>query len=244
VNRDLAEEIQAHIEEKAAELMEAGVPEREARERARREFGSPTLTAEASREVWSSKWLEQLAQDLRYGIRTLRRTPAFTAIAIVSLALGIGANTAVFSLVDAVLLKSLPVNDPGRLRILTWVRTDKVPVESHSGYGTIDAKTGQHVSGSFSYPAYQSFRKNVPQFSDLVAYASQEFTVTAHGTSEYAYGHFVSDNCFSAWARCLCSGGRSCRTTNCRASRALSCLRTVSGRSPSGSILTRSDAKS
>jgi len=79
LNRDLAEEIQGHIEEKIAELMEAGVPEREARERARREFGNPTLTAEASREVWSSKWLEQLTQDLRYGIRALSRTPAFTS---------------------------------------------------------------------------------------------------------------------------------------------------------------------
>jgi predicted permease len=197
LNRELAEEMHAHIDEKTSELIEEGVPENEARERARREFGNPTLLTETSREVWSWKWLEQLLQDLRYGIRTLRRAPVFTAISIFSLALGIGANTAVFSLVDAILIKALPVRDPGQLRILTWVRTDEVPVESHSGYTTLDAKTGQNVSGSFSYPAYRSFRKNVSQFSDLVAYASQEFTVTAHGTSEYAYGQFVSDNFFT-----------------------------------------------
>jgi hypothetical protein len=197
VNRDLAEEMQAHIEENASDLIERGIPANEAQQRARREFGNTTLLIETSREVWLWRWLEQLFQDLRYGVRTLRRAPVFTAIAILSLALGIGANTAVFSLVNTVLIKALPVRDPEQLRILTWVRTDKVPVNSHSGYTVPESKSGQQVSGSFSYAAYQSFRKNVSQFSDLVGYASQEFAVTAHGTTEYAFGHFVSDNYFT-----------------------------------------------
>ena len=196
-HRELAAEIQAHLDEKTAEFMENGMSETEAREKARREFGNPTLLTETSSEIWSSKWLEQFSQDVRYGLRAMRRAPAFAAIAILSLALGIGANTAVFSLADAVLIKSLPVRDPQQLRILTWVMADDVPMSMHSGYGILDEKTGQTVSGSFPYPAYQSFRKNVPQFSDLVGYANQEFTFTAHGTTEYAYGQFVSDNYFT-----------------------------------------------
>ncbi len=197
LSRELDEEVESHIQEKAAELIESGMTEEEVRQKARREFGNATLCRESSREVWGWTPLERLGQDVRYGLRLMRRSPGFTAIAVLSLALGIGANTAVFSLLDAVLLKSLPVRGPEQLRILTWVRSDKVPVRSHSGYGTLDATTGENVSGSFSYYAYRLFRANVPQFSDLVAFAANEFTVTVDMSSEYALGHFVSGNYFT-----------------------------------------------
>ena len=113
--RHPGDEISAHIEEKALELMESGVPEKEAWHRARREFGNATLVIESSREVWIRTWLAHFAQDLRYAFRTMAANRLFTLLAVLSLALAIGANTALYSFMDALLLRSLPVHDPESL---------------------------------------------------------------------------------------------------------------------------------
>ena len=194
---DFQREIQSHLQIEADELAEEGADPPEARHQARREFGNVTAAEERFYESGRWLWMEQLAQDLRYGLRMMRHSPGFMFIAVLSLALGIGANTAVFSLVDAVMLKSLPVRAPEELRILTWVRTDRAPINNHSGYGTRDPETGQNVSGSFSYPIYQALREQAPQFSDLVAFARNQFTVTVDGASDFANGHFVSGNYFT-----------------------------------------------
>jgi putative ABC transport system permease protein len=117
-DRELNEEIAAHIEEKAAELIESGVPETEARERARREFGNATLVAEKSREVWGRPSLDRFWQDVRYGFRLMLRNPGFTAVVILTLALGIGVNTAIFSVAHTVLFRPLPY--PSQERLL-WI---------------------------------------------------------------------------------------------------------------------------
>src|SRR5690349_24501024 len=107
---DLQREIQCHLD---LESEESGDPVA-----ARRAFGNVTSSAEATREAWGWAWLERLTQDVRYGARLMRKNPAFSAVAVLSLALGIGANTAIFSLIDALLWKLLPVRDPQALLFL------------------------------------------------------------------------------------------------------------------------------
>jgi predicted permease len=113
---ELREEIAHHIDERRRQLVEAGLDSREAGCEARRLFGNPTMIREATRDLWSFRWIDTLAQDVRFGARLLVRTPLVSAIAILSLALGIGAAVAVFTVADAVLFRPLPVRDPAGLR--------------------------------------------------------------------------------------------------------------------------------
>jgi predicted permease len=115
---EVERELQSDLELEEEEQREQGVPPAEARHAALRSFGNPTLISEQTRAVWSWNWLESLARDLRGSLRTLRRTPGFTVIAMMVMALGIGANVALFTVVRGVLLKPLPFHDPDRLVML------------------------------------------------------------------------------------------------------------------------------
>ena len=117
---ELREELQFHLAEEAGERQADGLSEDHARWAARRDLGNVTLLREDTRTWWSWMLLEQLAQDIRYGLRTMTANKTFSAMAILSLALGIGANTAIFSLIDSILLRSLPVPDPQSLVMLSW----------------------------------------------------------------------------------------------------------------------------
>src|SRR5690242_5075935 len=115
---DLERELRSDLELEEAEQQESGVSKDEAHYAALRAFGNPTLIREQTLAVWSWNWLESLARDLRFSLRTLRRTPGFSVIAILVMALGIGANVALFTVVRGVLLKPLPFDDPDRLVML------------------------------------------------------------------------------------------------------------------------------
>ena len=168
---DLREELQFHLDEEAEQHQVEGLAGDEALRAARRELGNTTMLQENTRAIWGMPgWtiVEQLVQDLRYAFRTMAVNRLFTALAVLSLALGIGANTAIFSFMDSILLRSLPVPDPGSLVILNWHAKatgdwrDSV-MQGMSGTTYDDPKTGT-TAGIFPYPASSFSEKTTPYF--------------------------------------------------------------------------------
>ena len=156
---ELREELQFHLEEEAEQRQAEGLAEEEARWAARRELGNLTLVQENTRAVWGWTILEQLGQDLRYAFRTMAANRLFTLLAVSSLALGIGANTAIYSFMDSILLRSLPVSDPESLVVLNWhakpTGRDSV-MHGMSGTTYDDPKTGT-TAGIFPFPGVRTF---------------------------------------------------------------------------------------
>ena len=138
-----------------------------------------------------------IRQDLRYAVRMLLRSRAFTAIAVLSLALGIGANTALFSLIDAVLLKTLPVTKPNELVLFNWFGGPR-GLRGESWRTLTDPATGMRTSTSFSYLTFERFRDNNDTLSDVFAFVSMwQLNVNIDGQPEVATGQFVSGGYYS-----------------------------------------------
>ena len=180
IHSDLSEDIQEHIDEKIEELVADGVSREEARHKARREFGNVTLVEEDSRKVWQWPSVEDFLTDIRYALRILRKAPAFTAVAILSLALGIGCNTAIFGLVNTVLLRPLPVKDPDRLVTLAF------------------QQRGGAFTPVFSYPDYRDIREQAAAaFSDILAYRVGLDGLSVNGQADRIMVHYVTGNYFT-----------------------------------------------
>jgi len=163
LENDLRRELQSHIDLEAEQQQESGASEDESHYAARRAFGNATLVAEDVRESWSLAWLEHFFRDLRYGARALRKSPGFTAVAVLTLALGIGANTAIFSAIDALMLRPLPFTASDQLvRIYSTQKGMFNTFANPDGPSALDVRDFAQRSRSFqNMVAYDTWRKNV-----------------------------------------------------------------------------------
>src|SRR4051812_25435490 len=176
-DNDLEDEIAFDLAADAEERVGAGVSPEEARLASRRDFGNAALIQEDIREAWGWAAFGRLGQDVRYGCRTFRKSPLFSAMAVLSLALGIGANTAIYSVMDAILFRALPVDRPRELVILNW-RAIKPPASGFSepaGISGVDGSVytgpgGDRMSPDFPWPFYASLRDGNEVFSTVFAY--------------------------------------------------------------------------
>ena len=196
---DLEEEIRSHLQMEEQENLESGMTPDEAHYAALRRFGNVTLAQERSREMWGWNSVETLWQDLRYGLRMQAKNPGFTAVAIITLALGIGANTAIFSLIDAVMLRALPVHDPSQLVVLRWSAHKRPLRNSTSSFGDCDRGDDKNPSGcSLPYPFFELVRSEKDVFSGATAFAGPAHLVmTGNGLARIAGGEVVSGDYFS-----------------------------------------------
>jgi len=206
---ELREELQFHLDEEAELGQAQGLPENEARWAARRDLGNVTLLQQTTRVLWTWTLVEQFVQDLRYALRMLIKNRAFSALAVLSLALGIGANSAIFSIMDSILLRSLPVPDPESLAVLNWhskdyrgPRGERSPFVMHSVNGRAynDPKIGLN-SGIFPFPAFEVLRKADTVFSSVFAYyPAERLNVMVRGQADVASGEYVSGDYFRGLA--------------------------------------------
>src|SRR6266704_6869187 len=166
-------ELRSHLEMVARERVERGEDGEEAEHAARREFGNVGLVREVTRDAWGWGALDRLMQDLRFGLRILAKSPGFTAVAILTLALGIGANTALFSVVNGVLLNPLPYPEPEQL------------VTLHESKPNFEA-------GSISFPNFRDWRTQNTTFSMMGVSRGYSFNLMGAGEPEQVPAQLVS----------------------------------------------------
>lgn len=174
---DLDQDIRAHIEMETQDNIERGMSPEEAHSRAMSKFGNVTRVQEETRGVWVSVCVEQLCEDMRFAFRILRKSPGFTFVVVVTLALGIGANTAIFSVVNGVVLSPLPYHQAEQL-VIVWA---KKPV-------------GGIMSPS--YPDFEDWQRDTRSFQAMAAFGFRTFDLTNPGSPEHLDGWLVSSDFF------------------------------------------------
>ncbi len=198
-DEERARELAAHVQIEADENIARGFSMDEARYAAQRKLGNATLVREEIYHMNSIGFLEKLWQDVRYGLRLLRKNPGFTAVAILTLALGIGANTAIFSLIDALLLRSLPVQNPQELVMLKWTAHKRPDFHSTSSYGDcVNQFRGDNPSGcSFSLPFFNDLRAQAKGLANVTASGGGiQLDLSGNGPASIMRGLIVSGNYF------------------------------------------------
>lgn len=183
--QELDEEIQTHLRDRADDLERSGLSRAEAEERARAEFGAHQRLKEEIRDAAGASWFDTLGKDVRFGLRMFTKSPAFTFIAVITLALGIGANTAIFSVVYAALLRPLPYEKPDRLITLGEVR------------GADPANPNQPQYWNASYPDFLDWRRATKAFQALAGFTNDGFTVRGLGEPESIPAMMATPNFFS-----------------------------------------------
>src|ERR1700678_524276 len=179
--RDLDAELRAHLEMAANDAHARGESVEAARLAALREFGNRDLVKETTRDIWGRNPFHGVTDDLRAGLRTFRKSPSFAAIVVVTLALGIGANTAIFSLIDTVMLRSLPVQNPEQLVLLARTRLD----------------AGREPDLSFSNPVWEEIRNRQDIFSGIFATSDIAFDLAQGGEAHSIKGMYTSGDFFN-----------------------------------------------
>lgn len=193
-------ELRFHLDQQIADLVAAGMTPEEARRRARLEFGGLDQVKEECRDVGGSHLIESFLQDLRYGVRILAKSPGFAATVVITLALGIGANTAIFSLVNALLFKDLPVRNPSQLVILTWAaRKQPESLRFTGSSNPTDPRSGRELMNVFPYSIFRRIRDRAQTLTDMFAFAPlTRVNISGRGSAHSGIAVTVSGNYFSA----------------------------------------------
>ena len=198
-DRALDDELRFHLEREIAAKIAAGMAPQEARFAAMREFGAVEQIREECKDMRSVNWIQDFLQDLRFGVRVLLKSPGFTIVAVLTLALGIGANTAIFSFVNSVLMHALPVSEPQNLVLLKWSAQAESEHLSISSYGDCEngRKPGTESGCSVSEPFFREVQK-LDMFSDLAAFSGGGgLALTGNGNASVVDGvEYVSGDYF------------------------------------------------
>jgi predicted permease len=196
----MSDEVGFHIERRTDDLMgRRGLSRSEAYRQARLEFGSIEKYKEEGRRARGLQLVEEVRADIQFAVRTFRKNLGFTFAAIATLALGIGANTAVFSAVDTVLFRPLPVTKPGDLVAFNWVYTPNSMLGPYSGSGRPDPVTKQVIRTSFSYLTFQRFRDHTRTLSDVFAFDERRLNVVADNSADEASAQLVTGAYFTGF---------------------------------------------